>query len=697
MADELKLKIVLDDGSVREGFLSLEKAAAKTGDKIGQNFDKKGSGITSLAGALQSAQGGFVELGKSALSAIGPYGLLAGAIGGSVLALGKFALAGEKVNAVNAQFANVAIASGLAVDEFSASIIKATDGLIDDEDALQIATKGIIALGKEASKIPEILEQSRAVSRALGKDFKSTFEDLSQFVETGNARVLRQYGIILDLDVAYKRAALSVGLTTAELTEQQKQTIRTNLVLDELPKKFGAAAQSVTPLADAFDRLRVKATNALESIQSSLAESITKAFVDEADLSNVSFNRITAQLTDNLKTIDGINKTLAEISASGDRSAKSTVVSQSLLQRIAELRAENRRLQVQGSGLSDQALFAGLDASRDAGSASPSLELTAEQQKLLADRNKKNLAELQKFQSDQDKIVTDSELKRIDLLRNFDQQETAIRALANQQQITLEQQKNVALSQVDEQFSAQKGFTADQREQARLSLQASFYQRELDLAKQQKDQLVAIEAAKYSEVGALFNTFTVGFTEAAFDFQKSVTANFKEVGKQAFNTLGRGIGSAFAAFGQALASGEDAGKAFLDSLLGIFADIAIQLGTSFILQGIAHSLNPLTPGIGGPLIASGAALATFGGLLKGLSGGKSSTQQQAVGGGIASEPSTGADLAPTSPTAVSPQTQVQVVVQGNVFDSSETGLRIVDLLNESFNTQGVVVQQGAFV
>lgn len=695
MADELKLKIVLDDGSVREGFLSLEKAGAKTADKIGQNFDKKGSGISSLAGALQSAQGGFTNLAQSALSAVGPYGLLAGAIGGSVLALGKFALAGEKVNAVNAQFANVAIASGLAVDEFSTSIIKATDGLIDDEDALQIATKGIIALGKEASKIPEILEQSRAVSRALGKDFKSTFEDLSQFVETGNARVLRQFGIILDLDKAYKKAAESVGLTTAELTEQQKQTVRTNLVLDELPKKFGAAAQSVTPLADAFDRLRVKASNALEAVQSSLAEVITKAFVDEADLSNVSFNRITAQLTDNLKTIDGINKTLADISASGDRSALASTQKSALLQRISELRGENRRLQVQGSGLSDQALFAGLDASRDAGGQAPSLELTAEQQKLLADRNKKNLAELQKFQSDQDKIVTDSELKRIDLLRNFDQQETAIRALANQQQITLEQQKNVALSQVDEQFSAQKGFTADQREQARLSLQASFYQRELDLAKQQKDQLVAIEQEKNLNLLNSSNAYFSGFTLAANQFAASAGATFKELGKQAFTTITKGVGGAFAAYGAALKNGENANKAFLESTLKFFGDLAVNIGSYYIALGAAKLFGtPADKADAFPLIAAGAALAVLGGV---LGAGNSKSPQSDTGGGIASQPSTGADLAPTSPTAVSPQTQVQVVVQGNVFDSDETGMRIVDLLNQSFDKQGVVIQQGAFV
>jgi hypothetical protein len=700
MADELKLKIILDDGSIKEGFLSIEKQSAKTADKIGKNFDNKNGGINALTQALESAQGGFSGLGQSALAAIGPYGALTAAVGASVLALGKMALAGEKVNAVNAQFANVATASGLAVDQFSESIIKATDGLIDDEDALQIATKGIIALGTEAAKIPEILDASRAVSRALGKDFKATFEDLSQFVETGNVRILRQYGIVLDLEQAYKRAAQSVGLTTAELTEQQKQTIRTNLALDEIPKKFAAAAQSVTPLADAFDRLKVRAANAIEALQSSLAEGLTKALIDESDLSNVSFDRLVKQLGENQKSIDAINARIESIKGEGlgAASVQNSARLAELNTQLKELKAENARLSVQGSGLSDQALFQGLDASRNAPAASSALKLNDEQQKLISERNRKNLADLQKFQAEQDKAITDSELKRIDKLRNFDQIETALKTNFIQQSITQEQQKNVALAQIEDQFSATKGFTSDQREQARLSVIAAFNQKELDLAQQQKDQLLAIETAKTSETSSLFSQFTTGYLEAAFEFQKGVSASFREVGKQAFNTLGRGIGNAFAAFGQALASGEDAAKAFLDSLIGVFADIAIQLGTSYILQGIAASVNPLTPGIGGPLIAAGAALATFGGLLKGLSGGKSSASTSAVsGGGIAAEPSNGSDLAPTSPAPQQPQTAVSVVVQGNVFDSQETGMRIVDLLNESFSTQGVVIQQGAMV
>ena len=59
MSDELRIKIILDDGSVKEGFVSAEKQAEKSAKKIGKSFDEKGSGLQSLADGADDAAGGF--------------------------------------------------------------------------------------------------------------------------------------------------------------------------------------------------------------------------------------------------------------------------------------------------------------------------------------------------------------------------------------------------------------------------------------------------------------------------------------------------------------------------------------------------------------------------------------------------------------------------------------------------------------
>lgn len=697
MADELRIKVVLDSGEVKEGFLAVEKQADKTAKSIGKSFDKKGDGLSSLAEGAQEASSGLNGLASVATRVAGPVGLLVAGVVAAATAHVKFALAGEQVNAVNAQFTNIATSAGFAADQFAASIINATQGLIDDEDALQIATKGIIALGDAAKDLPQILEASRSVSRALGKDFKSTFEDLSTFVENGNARVLRQFGIVLDLEKAYAAAAKSIGLTSAALTEQQKQQIRANLILEQVPQKFSAAAESVTPLKDAFDRLKVSASNSLESIQSSFANFITKTFVDNANLSNVATGRLRSTLSETSLEIEAINKRISEIKsdALGSKSVQAAQEISFLNEKLKELRSERDKTFLEQSGRSDAELFSQLEASRNVPKA-PEITRNKEQDAQVAADRIKRLQDLQAYVTAQDKLVLDAEIKRIDTITNLDQKLIAQKSLNDQQLINLEQQKNLAVNQVSEQFSTAKGFSEAQRDMAILATKQNFYNQEQALALDNANKIKMIEDNKNFSIMTGFDALSQGFSTAVEEFRNNAVKNFQDIGKTAFQTLGRGVGQAFAAFGQALATGEDAGEAFLQSMLGLFADVAIQLGTSFILQGIAHTLNPLTPGLGGPLIGAGAALATFGGLLKGLSGGKSKTSQQSVeGGGVAASPSTSTDLTQTQDLErQAASTSVSLVIQGDVLDSEESGSRIVNLINQAFDKKGVVINQG---
>lgn len=169
-----------------------------------------------------------------------------------------------------------------------------------------------------------------------------------------------------------------------------------------------------------------------------------------------------------------------------------------------------------------------------------------------------------------------------------------------------------------------------------------------------------------------------------------------QMASAAVNTLGRGFGGAFAAMGQALANGENALGAFAKAMIGTLGDIAIQMGTSFILQGIANSANPLTPGAGGPLIAAGAALATFGGVLKAMSGGGGGAPATSGGGSVPGSVASNEMLAPMQTIGEEPRrpdTNVQVVINGDVLDSDETGTRIINLINSAFDKQGIIINQ----
>jgi hypothetical protein len=206
----------------------------------------------------------------------------------------------------------------------------------------------------------------------------------------------------------------------------------------------------------------------------------------------------------------------------------------------------------------------------------------------------------------------------------------------------------------------------------------------------------AVGALTNASLGAVtvsqgFSLALDGMKQAALDFAKVADENFKAAGKALFQFAGQGAGQAFAAFGRAVAKGENAIGAFLNSLLASFGQAAIQLGTQFILQGIAYTWAGLPNGPA--LIGAGAALATFGGVLSALGGGGGGAQPSTSTGAVGS----GSTIPVTETQPITdeqlPRTEVNIVVQGNVLDRRESGLEIASVLQEYFDTNnGVLVR-----
>jgi hypothetical protein len=173
------------------------------------------------------------------------------------------------------------------------------------------------------------------------------------------------------------------------------------------------------------------------------------------------------------------------------------------------------------------------------------------------------------------------------------------------------------------------------------------------------------------------------------------------------NGLARGAGQAFAAFGKAIATGEDALGSFAQALFKSIADQAVALGTNFILTGTAmlFSPNPKDNAKAPFLIKSGAALAAFGGFLGGIAGGGGSGAGGRATGGTEGNTGIGEGNIPVTNEIASPDieqervqpgTNVQVVVQGSLVQQEELGEFITRTLNESFGKQGVTLTDARF-
>lgn len=209
------------------------------------------------------------------------------------------------------------------------------------------------------------------------------------------------------------------------------------------------------------------------------------------------------------------------------------------------------------------------------------------------------------------------------------------------------------------------------------------------------------EVAKTSllGLGSVFSTVFSGINTTIDNSSKKiqqVNERVKKFSAEAANSLRQGLatgaGQAFKEFGKALVTGENALKAFTDSLLKTIADQAVALGTKFILEGAAYAFLPGYQALSGPLIAAGAALAAFGGALGATIGGGDSGGGS--GGGSPTTQDTNQFLveettAPQELERQQPQTNVEVVVQGSLVQQEELGTFIAETLSESFGKQGV--------
>lgn len=159
------------------------------------------------------------------------------------------------------------------------------------------------------------------------------------------------------------------------------------------------------------------------------------------------------------------------------------------------------------------------------------------------------------------------------------------------------------------------------------------------------------------------------------------------------NTIKNGIANAatqgISAMVKAIRTGQNALSAFGKAILGVFGDMAIQIGQTLLVAGLG--LSALFELSGPKAIIAGIALIAVGTILKSLAGGEGGGAPVAgqPGGGGAPQAST--SEFPDAQGPAKPQNQIAVNIQGDVLDSSDTGLRIVDILRTFADKNGDVV------
>jgi len=184
--------------------------------------------------------------------------------------------------------------------------------------------------------------------------------------------------------------------------------------------------------------------------------------------------------------------------------------------------------------------------------------------------------------------------------------------------------------------------------------------------------------------------------KASIDAQKQMEQQAAMVGTTIKNSFVNVISQSMQSLIGNLVKGKSAFADFGKMVLGLLGQMAIQIGTVLLTTGIGMlSLKFLDPT--GAIVA-GLGLIAIGSILSALGDGGGAEMAASPNAAAADTVIASGDIyqQPTQEEErAKAQTGVQVVVQGNIFDSRETGLQIAQIINDSFDLNGTIIRANA--
>src|SRR3972149_1419274 len=187
-------------------------------------------------------------------------GLAGGGLALAARQLFRFADAGGRLIDMRRAFDRLAITAGTS----GAKILAEVEGITKSLSRREImrATNTLEVMGIGLEHLARLFEIARASGAAFGRDTSETLEMLAFGIANQSTRLLKNTGIIVDVDEANKRYAKTLNKVVKELTEEERAQAFTNEVLrkgqtiiDRVGGAAGSAAEETQSLGAALSDL----------------------------------------------------------------------------------------------------------------------------------------------------------------------------------------------------------------------------------------------------------------------------------------------------------------------------------------------------------------------------------------------------------------------------------------------------------
>ena len=270
---------------------------------------------------------------------------------------------------------------------------------------------------------------------------------------------------------------------------------------------------------------------------------------------------------------------------------------------------------------------------------------------------------------------------------------------SDEKQLMTEQQLQQALAnigltktQVIKQQRDQQLEIIRQAEEQGIQDKIGFDERRLEVERQYTEQLNAINLLRRDQAIEASGDIASATINAFKDMKVSTV----DLGKSLRDLAINGYGKAFQNIGSALAKGESASNAFTETVKATAGEAASAFGDYYIKLGIAKVASGVDVSSGYATIAGGSALKVLSGVLGSSSGGSSGSASSGASSG-SSFSDNSSPLNDQQEVVQSEQKDsIQLVVQGSIFNTSETARDLTKLLNENFENTGAVLSNARF-
>lgn len=652
MADsEISVKVVADLEEIKKSLGEISKATGAVKNVGGVNIDN-------LVGKLFVLKAGF----SAATSVINE---TVKVIKGVTL---DMALLGERAQQVEAGFLRLAEGAGISGERLNRAIKSAADGTIETTNLLQRSSELIVAFGRGAERIPELIGLSRNVAKSFGLEAEDAFNKLSEAIRGGNTRGLKALGIWVDSEEAIKKYAQANGLAVNELNETGRAQAILNAVLEKGRKSFGDAKNDTKSLGETFAELKNAISDALEKDGIRALNLFGKTLKSILNIATESVKQIGNAFSDTRSEAEKLTDKINDTNAS--------------LQRLKDLADK---------GIGDSSLTKSLEADLEKQEAA-----LAKLSQLQKQQAVKSSAQESAPSEDIKNAEVINQRQRLENERKFNAEINSMRvqaannAVAQAASLTeldaAQQERKSALEAQNEikrqEIQANEILTNQQKNEMLFQQEILFHQQLAQIRMQEEQERIA---ALERQLAATDNFFQQAALSAQVNAARSAEAWRRSggLGAVAMNSFQNRSIAAFDAMGRGAMSASEALKG---AFFGMLGDVASAQGKTMVLASVWPP-NPAALAAGFGLIALGGLLSSMGGKGSSLGGGGG------VGGGGGGG-GFGDMGGPSVNDAQQRRKEVTINIEGNYFESEQTKLAIVEAVRSASDATDFTVQQG---